>query len=90
MMEEGKGLPHKLVLDNRETLTVTGVGEVVHLDESAIVVHTELGTLVIQGRGLQLRQLTPEGGQVAVTGEMDGLFYRQHRQAAGFLKRLLG
>ena len=89
-MEDGLKLPHKLTLNQREALNLTGVTEVVSFDELAVVVKTTLGTLVIQGKDLQLKQLTPDGGQVAVEGSVTSLHYEQPRQTSGWAKRLFG
>lgn len=43
-------LPQKLTLENRSRLTVTGVQDVESFDESAVVLHTNRGVLVIRGR----------------------------------------
>ena len=82
--------PGKLVLDARKKLTLTGATEVVSFDELAVVVKTPMGTLVIQGKDLQLKQLTPDGGQVAVEGTVTSLHYEEPRQTAGWAKRLFG
>ncbi len=87
-MEES--MPHRLTLDERASLTMTGVTEVVSFDETAAVLRTGLGTLVVQGRGLQLKNLSPDGGQVAVTGEITALMYEEPRQSGGWLRRLFG
>ncbi len=82
-------LPHTVTMKDRKVLTLTGVTEVVSFDDSAVVLHTGMGTLVIQGQQLQLKNLTLEGGQVAVEGSIDGLHYEQLRQS-GFFRRLMG
>lgn len=82
-------LPHKLSLDQRKNLTMTGVTEVVSFDENTVVLKTGLGMLVVQGQQLQLKTLTLEGGNVAVEGEINALTYEQIRQG-GWLGRLLG
>lgn len=78
-MEEAH-LPHKLQLSERESLTMTGVAEVVSFDEDTVVLQTSLGLLVIQGQQLQLKNLTLEGGQVAVEGSIRALSYEEPRQ----------
>lgn len=83
-------MPHKLVLSDRQQLTMTGVTEVVSFDDTAVVLRTELGTLVIQGRELQLKTLSVEGGQVAVEGTVSALSYEEPRDQGGWLRRLLG
>ena len=86
---EAEVLPHKLSLDQRKNLTMTGVTEVVSFDENTVVLKTGLGMLVVQGQQLQLKTLTLDGGNVAVEGEISSLVYEQIRQG-GWLGRLLG
>ena len=82
-------LPHKLQLDQRRQLTMTGVSEVVSFDDSTVVVQTTLGTLVVQGQELQLKNLSTEGGQIVVTGTVTALGYEEPRPGP-FWRRLLG
>ena len=53
---EDRGLqqPHKLSLDERKKLTVSGVGEVVSFEENAVVLRTSRGTLLVRGQDLHL------------------------------------
>ena len=73
-------LPHKLQMNERKSLTMTGVTEVVSFDESAVVLQTSLGLLIVQGQQLQLKNLSLEGGQVAVEGDINALSYEEPRQ----------
>ena len=82
--------PHRLTLDQRRALTMTGVTEVISFDEESVVLKTELGTLLVQGRQLQLKALTPEGGQIAVEGTISTLSYSEPRERGGWRSRLLG
>ena len=88
-MSEEQMMPHSLSLSERKKLTMTGALEVVSFDETYVVLKTALGTLTVQGAGLQLKQLSPEGGNVAVEGEICALSYEQPR-SGGWLSRLLG
>ena len=63
-------LPHKLTLDGRKKLTMTGVTEVVRFEDTAVVLRTGLGMLMVQGKDLKLRTLSLEGGQMAVEGTL--------------------
>ena len=82
--------PHRLTLDQRRALTMTGVTEVISFDEESVVLKTELGTLLVQGRQLQLKALSPEGGQIAVEGTISALSYMEPRERGGWRSRLLG
>lgn len=82
-------MPHKLTLSDRKALSMTGVTEVVSFDENAVVLKTTLGLLTIHGEGLQLKNLSLEGGQVAVEGTVAAFLYEEPRKG-GTLRRLFG
>ena len=90
MAEQKMNLPHKLTLNERRALTVSGVTEVVSFDETAVIAHTDLGTLVVQGKDLQLKTLLPEGGQVGVEGMISAVIYEEPRAPGNLWRRLLG
>lgn len=83
-------MPHRLTLAERNKLTVTGVTEVVSFDDSAVVLQTCMGALTVQGSGLQLKNLSLEGGQVEVDGTVSSLIYEELRQPGGWFHRLMG
>ena len=78
---EDTRLPHKLQLNERKSLTMTGVTEVVSFDETAVVLQTSLGLLIVQGQQLSLKNLSLEGGQVMVEGTISALSYEEPRQS---------
>lgn len=87
---EREQMPHKLTLNERQQLTVTGVAEVVSFEDTAVVLRTGLGTLVVQGRDLQLKELSVTGGEVQVVGTVSSLLYEEPRESGGWLRRWLG
>ena len=90
MGEDRIALPHKLTLNERRQLTMTGVSEVVSFDDTTVIVHTGLGTLTVQGKDLQLKTLSAEGGQVAVEGTVSALIYEEPRPRGNWVGRLFG
>lgn len=80
--------PHKLTLNERSQLTMTGVTEVVSFDDTAVVLQTALGTLEVHGQELKLKTLSVEGGQVAVDGHISALLYEEPRASGSFWGRL--
>ncbi len=88
MTEDKIMLPHKLVLEERSKLTLTGVTEVISFDDSAVILRTELGKLMIHGKNLQLKTLSLDGGQVAVDGHIAAMIYEDPRPASGFFQKL--
>ena len=49
MNEQKPTLPHKLTLNDRRDLILTGVSEVLSFDEDSVTARTDLGILEIQG-----------------------------------------
>lgn len=89
--EKALEVPHKLTLDSRSRLTMTGITEVESFDETMVVLHTTRGDLVVKGQGLHLQMLSLDGGQVHVDGTVDSITYEDTpAQTGGFFARLFG
>ena len=66
---------HKLTLQNRGSVMLTGVKDVVAFDENQVVLDTELGLLTIKGKNLHMNRLTLEKGEADLEGQIDSLAY---------------
>ncbi|AFM39182.1 sporulation protein YabP [Desulfosporosinus acidiphilus SJ4] len=75
----GKG--HRLVMENRETLALTGIKKVQSFDPKEIILETELGVLSIKGEQLGIKQLNLEESMVDIEGFVSALIY--HRGTGG-------
>ncbi|MBO7251648.1 MAG: sporulation protein YabP [Oscillospiraceae bacterium] len=83
-------MPHNLQMKDRRQLTMNGVSEVVSFDEQEVVLQTMLGMLTVQGQQLQLKNLSLEGGQVCVEGNISALVYEEPRIRTNWRQRLFG
>ena len=82
---------HRLELCGREQLVVSGVEDVDRFDESAIIMTTASGTLVVTGQDLHIGKLSLDGGELHVDGRIDALTYEDGPRTGGsFWSRLLG
>ena len=54
---------HKLTLQNRGSVMLTGVKDVVVFDENQVVLDTELGLLTIKGKNLHMNRSDPGEGR---------------------------
>ncbi len=88
--EKALEAPHRLVLDSRRKLSMTGVLEVESFDESSIQLATTRGRVLIRGTGLHLQMLSLDGGQVSVDGTVDSISYEDDAPAGGFFARVFG
>lgn len=80
---------HKLCLNERKKLSISGVEEVLSFDDTAVILHTSLGTLIVQGQELHLKTLSLDGGQVEIDGTVSSLVYEEPKTPGGWLSRLL-
>ena len=75
-MEEKTGIrPHSCLMQNRSSVSLTGVREVVSFDEGEVVMDTDMGLLTLKGKELHVNRLTVEKGEVDVDGSLDSLTY---------------
>ena len=83
--------PHHVVLEERRSLTVSGVEDVERFDETTIVLSTARGSMVVSGSQLRIEKLALDGGELKVEGEIDAISYEDDQPGGrgGFLARLL-
>jgi len=71
--------PHKITVENRSDMSVTGVIQVVAYDENRVVLRTDFGTLIIQGRDLVAGEISSINNTMRLTGNIDTLQYKGAR-----------
>lgn len=69
--------PHKILLNGRKHLEITGADDVISFDEGSIVLHTSMGILSIDGNALHILRLNTDNsdGVMVVEGNICGVFY---------------
>ena len=75
MAERTEQLPHKVTLDERKRLTLTGATEVVSFSEDLVELNTAKGITIIQGSNLKLKCLSLDDGTVVIQGDISGILY---------------
>lgn len=82
--EERKPLAarHKLVVEQRESVAITGVVDVISFDEEQVVCETDLGVLILRGANLHVNSLNLESGSLDIFGEISGINYEAQSQGA--------
>ena len=91
MQENGKALKrkHNLIMEDRKTLTLTGISDVDSFDEQTVVLITDIGELIIKGDSLQIKGFSVESGELSLEGRIDSLSYQEvNKKNGGFFSRL--
>lgn len=82
---------HKLTMNNRNKVELTGVTEVVSFDNQLIELETTEGAVRFTGNDLHVKRLTLERGEVELEGRVREIIYHESRKgktAGGALSRL--
>ena len=66
---------HNIILENRKSLSISGVTDVDSFDEKTIRLYTEMGELTLQGRDLHIDSMSVETGNMTVTGDIWSMVY---------------
>ena len=67
--------PHHLSMQERKSLELHGITDVLNFDEQSVVLCTTCGTLAIDGEGLHIHVLSIEQGIVTLDGKIDSISY---------------
>ena len=88
-MEEAK---QNLHLQNRATLSISAVTEIISFQEEAMELDTELGRVQITGKGLHVENVILETGDILITGRIDSIYYptAEEKPKKGLFSRLWG
>ena len=89
--ERNREMPHTVILEGREKLSVSGVVDVQSFDEEQVLLETVRGMLVVRGQGLHVERLQLEAGELIVQGEIGLMEYDDSVQPrSSLLGRLFG
>ncbi len=82
--------PHTMLLENRKTLSLSGVTDLDRFDEREIVLYTCQGELTVTGRDLHINAVSIETGNLSIEGDVWSLQYgdRDIHSPLSLLRRL--
>lgn len=88
MAENASKAPNVVMLENRSSLTVSGVNDVDSFDERSVVAYTDYGQLTVQGENLNIKRLSVETGDLTIEGSVSALIYTENRPRENIFKRI--
>ena len=68
-------IPHNCILEDRRTLSVSGVTDVGSFVEEMIIASTDYGELTVKGEKLHITKLSLEIGELCIEGNIAALSY---------------
>lgn len=91
MIEDNKmpQVPHNVVMEDRQKISLTGVNDVDSFDEQSITAYTDVGELTISGKELHIAKLNIDSGEMCVDGLINSLVYSDEKpQQGGFFSKV--
>lgn len=89
--DRNREMPHNIILEGREKLSISGVLDVQSFDEEQVLLETVRGMVVVRGQGLHVERLQLEAGELIVEGEIGLIEYDDSVQPRGsWFGRLFG
>lgn len=85
MQEEKKPvrLPHNVIMEDRNTLSISGVEDIESFDENIIILYTNAGELTVRGENLHISTLNVDTGELNLDGKIYALIYSQQATPKG-------
>lgn len=79
MPEKTDGLQHRIIMEDRRRLIISGVKKVRSFEPKEIILDTIKGGLIIKGRDLGVKNLDLKESEVEIEGDLDLLTYATNR-----------
>ena len=79
---------HKVIVDGRDKIEVTGAIEVLSSTEKEIVAKLQDSYIMIFGSSLSITKLSPEDAILCASGNISGLKYENKFSKKSFLKKV--
>ena len=81
---------HTVFMENRRSMKITGVVQVIAYDEYRLILKTDYGKLTVSGRNLVAGQMNTESRTMELTGDINYLQYQaNHGKSEKGLAKLL-
>ena len=69
-------------IENRKTLTLTGVSNIISFDEGSAILDSQYAVISVEGEDLQIMKMDIDSGEVIITGKINVLAYSDKKQGA--------
>ena len=87
-MSEETILEHSVIMQDRKSLSISGVNDVKSFDEETVILLTKIGVLSIKGNDLKINGFSTTSKDINIEGKIYALIYSDE-ESGGFFKRLM-
>ena len=84
---------HRLNMEDRKRLEMTGISDVISFDLNKILLETDYGVVTVKGDNLHVNRLSVEKGELDIDGSIQSLEYSEvysfGKKGESFFSRLM-
>lgn len=86
----GENIQHKIILEQRQQGTISGVIDVVAFNTEEIILETSCGGIIIKGKELHIQSIDLTKTDISLSGNVDSIVYTRSKKKreGSFIKRL--
>ena len=88
VLDDKLNLPHKIIIDERKNLNISGVSEVKNFDDETLMLDTVLGSLTVKGDGMRIVSFNTQTGDLIAEGKIHAVAYSSDTVKGGFFSRI--
>lgn len=82
-------MEHSISLNNRSSLTISGVEHIYSFSDKKVEIRTTCGDMVVDGENLDMSKLSIDEKVITVTGTINGIVYSKAKEPQeSFFKKL--
>lgn len=81
-------IPHNVIIENRSSISFTGITEMGSFDEQTVVLYTDFGEIHLRGNNLHINKLSLDTNEVDINGQIEALIYTQNKKSGGFFSKI--
>ncbi len=87
-MSKSEMIHNMLTIKSRNIICLNGVINVASFDENFVILEIADGRVNIEGERLKIESLSRDGGDIEITGRIDGVFYAKEKTAKKLFRGL--
>ena len=87
-MEENINYAHKVFIDERKSLSISGVKEVKEFDDETVILISVQGKMTVKGENLHIIKFNTESGDILVEGKIHALVYMSQEGKSGIISKI--
>ena len=78
-MPKNPNIPHNVIIEGREKISISGVLDVESFDENEILLETSCGSMAVVGEDMRVDKLSIETGDIVIEGRIVCIEYNDKK-----------